>query len=274
MLKLITNPVLGMVVLICILCPLIACLVLRRISELRNLSAKIWLFSYWIGFLFFPLFIFRKHWEAQMALWKHSFAFLTFVVQMDNNFWEELAKLLVLFFSVWVFKNEVKKVFQKSSTALAFGYWVGLGYGVGEAFTLMISILFPKLGKLFGLNLFFAFVTWIGVYERFMAIQIHAIMGGLVGVGVYFWYKEKSWRKLVWCFVIAILYHELVDGTVLFIMYFQTLKLGQLLQKHLMFGVLPVYLIAGYVIIWFAAVKLKMREAQLAVDSATTSGVS
>ncbi|OGC85596.1 MAG: hypothetical protein A2W07_07305 [candidate division Zixibacteria bacterium RBG_16_43_9] len=259
MVKLITSPILGMVLLICILCPVIVFLVLRKVSEIKTLPIKIWFFSYWVGSIFFPLFIFRKHWEVQMVFWKNNFWFVTFVVQMDNNFWEELAKLLVIFITVWVFRDQIKRFFQKSSSALAFGYWVGLGYGVGEAFTLMLCMLFPKIGKLFGLNLFFAFVTWMGVYERFLAIQIHAIMGGLVGVGVYFWYKDKSWIKLALFFVIAILYHELVDGTVLFIMYFQRLKLAQFLLKYMMFGVLPVYVILGYLILIFLLITLKKR---------------
>jgi hypothetical protein len=256
--KLILSPVLGMILLIGVLAPLIVFLLLKRFSELKTLSIKILLFSYWLGFIFFPLFIFRKHWEAQMVFWKSSFWFVTFVVQMDNNFWEELAKLLVIFITVWVFRDQVKKMFQKSSSALAFGYWVGLGYGVGEAFTLMLCMLFPKAGKLFGLNLFFAFVSWPAVYERFLAIQIHAIMGGLVAAGIYFWYKDKSWIKLVLFFIIALLYHELVDGTVLFITYFQSLKLAQLIQNHFMFVVLPVYVIFGYLVIIFLTRKLKM----------------
>jgi hypothetical protein len=194
-----------------------------------------------------------------MVFWRRSFWFVTFVVQMDNNFWEELAKLLVIFISVWVFRDQVKRIFQKVSSALALGYWVGLGYGVGEAITLMLCMLFPKAGKLFGLNLFFTFVTWPAVYERFLAIQIHAIMGGLVGVGIYFWYKDKSWIKLILFFVIAMLYHELVDGTVLFIAYFQRLKLAQYLQDNLMFGVLPLYVILGYLILVLLNVILKGR---------------
>lgn len=257
--KLIMSPVLGMILLIGVLAPLIVFLLLRRFSELKTLSIKILLFSYWLGFIFFPLFIFRKHWEAWMVFWKSSFWFVTFVVQMDNNFWEELAKLLVIFITVWVFRDQVKKMFQKSSSALAFGYWVGLGYGVGEAFTLMLCMLLPKAGKLFGLNLFFAFVSWPAVYERFLAIQIHAIMGGLVAAGIYFWYKDKSWIKLVLFFIIALLYHELVDGTVLFITYFQRLKLAQLLQEYLMFGVLPLYVILGYLVLVLLNVIFKKR---------------
>ena len=256
--KLIMSPVLGMILLIGVLAPVIVFFLLKRFSGLKTLPAKIWLFSYWLGFIFFPLFIFRKHWEVQMVFWKRSFWFVTFVVQMDNNFWEELAKLLVIFISVWVFREQVKKILQKSSSALAFGYWVGLGYGVGEAFTLMLCMLFPKVGKLFGLNLFFAFVSWPAVYERFLAIQIHAIMGGLVAAGIYFWYKDKSWIKLVLFFIIALLYHELVDGTVLFITYFQSLKLAQLIQNYFMFGVAPVYVIFGYLVIIILAKKLKM----------------
>lgn len=165
--KLILNPVLGMIILIGVLAPVIVFLLLKRFSELKTLSVRIWLFSYWVGFIFFPLFIFRKHWEAQMVFWKNNFWFVTFVVQMDNNFWEELAKLLVIFITVWVFRDQVKRIFQKSSSALAFGFWAGLGYGIGEAFTLLLSILFPKLSRIFGLNLFLAFVTWMGIYERF-----------------------------------------------------------------------------------------------------------
>jgi hypothetical protein len=68
-----TAPILGMIFLIGILCPFVAFLILRKISDLKNLAIKIWLVSFGIGFAFFPLLIQRKHWELKMVLWKNTF---------------------------------------------------------------------------------------------------------------------------------------------------------------------------------------------------------
>jgi len=253
-------PILGMVFMIGVLCPLVSFLILRKISDLKNLAIKIWLVSFGIGFVFFPLLIQRKHWELSMILWKNTFWFATFIVQMHNNFWEELGKLLAIFIVCWIYKSKIKDYLLKASNALAFGYWVGLAYGVGEAITLMLAMLFPKYSQFTGMKLFLAFVTWASVYERSLAIQIHAIMGTLIGMGVFHLFKNKSWAKLFLFFILAMLYHELVDGTVLVMMYYPQLSWVKFLAKNLMYVILPIYVALGYVVIFVMTGIIKRKK--------------
>jgi hypothetical protein len=255
-------PILGMIFLIGILCPFVAFLILRKISDLKNLAIRIWLASFGIGFAFFPLLIQRKHWELKMVLWRNTFWFVTFIIQMDNNFWEELGKLLTIFIICWIYKSKIKDYLLKASNALAFGFWVGLAYGVGEAITLMLAMLLPKYSQFTGMKLFLAFVTWASVYERFLAIQIHAMMGALVGMGVFHLFKNRSWIRLILFSILAMLYHELVDGTVLLIMYYPNLSWVKSLAKNLVYVILPTLVALGYMIVFLISRIIKKKEVE------------
>jgi hypothetical protein len=129
------------------------------------------------------------------------------------------------------------------------GYWVGLGYGIGEAITLSIIGFFPVLNRIFGIALFMYFTTWHTVWERAYAVQIHAIIGALVGIGFYHWsgLGKKFW--LLFFFILGVLYHELVDGLVLVMMYYPNLKFAKFLGSHFLSITLPVLLVIGYFIL-------------------------
>lgn len=204
--------------------PLILYLIFKRAGNLKKISGKIWVLMFIIAFLFFPLFFFRKHWERALYFFNSNFWFTLCITQMDNNFWEEFAKLLVFIILLKPLKNFIKE--PKESTLL--GYWIGLAYGIGEAVTLTLIALFPKI-NVWAYSLFLLFVTWKWVWERFIAIQVYAIMGAIIGTGVFYWAGLKRKFMFFVFFVIAMLYHEIVDGLVLTMMYFKNIKFFEFL---------------------------------------------
>ncbi len=234
--------------------PFILCLIFRRIKNLKELSWKIWFLMFIVAFLFFPLFFFRKHWERALYFFNSNFWFTLFVTQMDNNFWEEFAKLLVFLIFLKPLKNFLKN--PEESTLL--GYWIGLAYGVGEAVTLSLIAIFPRI-NVWGYSLFLLFITWKWVWERFVAIQAHAIMGAIIGAGVFYWAEAKKKFMFFIFFIIAMLYHELVDGLVLAMMYFRNIDFFEFLAKNIYTITLPVLLITGY-IFWLLIYKLSKRQ--------------
>lgn len=243
-------PIIGMFGIISVAIPLIFYFATRRVGEIKNLSWKLWLAIFIVALIFFPLFLPRKHWERAMVFYNSSFWFVAGVAQMDNNFWEELAKLLVFLIFIGVTHKRLTEYLQSPKEATILGYWIGLSYGIGEAITLTFITLCPKFGQILGISLFLHFTTWKSVLERFMAIQLHAIMGALIGLGL-FWFislKRKWW--LLWFFVIAMLYHELVDGTVIVMTYFYSLSFVKFLARNIYSVTLPVCLVIGYVVLF------------------------
>ena len=242
-------PLVGMFAGISIAIPLVFYFATRHVGEIKNLSWKLWLAIFIVALIFFPLFLPRKHWEKAMVFYNSSFWFVAGVVQMDNNFWEELAKLLVFLIFIGLTHKRFAEYFRSPKEATILGYWIGLSYGIGEAVTLTFIALYPKLGQILGISLFLLFINWTAVLERFMAIQLHAIMGALIGLGL-FWFialKRKWW--LLWFFVIAMLYHELVDGTVIAMKYFYSLSLFKFLARNIYSVTLPLCLVIGYVVL-------------------------
>lgn len=232
-----------------ILIPTSYYLIFRNKAGLNKISFWIWAITGFIAGVFFPIFLFRKHWETAMVFAKNTFWFVAGVVQMDNNFWETLAKLLVLLILLVLNHKNNLAVYQRKSSSTILGYWVGLGYGIGEALTLSIIGYFPVLNRIFGISLFMYFTTWFAVWERAYAIQIHAVIGALVGIGFYHWFglRKKFWLLIF--FVIGMFYHELVDGLVLVMMYYRTIRFVNFLASHLLPITLPALLIIGYLIL-------------------------
>jgi hypothetical protein len=207
----------------------------------------------------FPLLIPRKHIELKLAEAVPSFWFILGVVQMHNNIYEEVGKLIALFLALLIFKNSFKSLFSSERNAILLGSWGGLGYGVGEAVTLTLIAYKPFLGKLAGFNLLWLFVTWNWVLERAMAIVLHGVLGGFVGLSLFFILKRKWWRAFLF-FFLALLYHELVDGTVIFISYNRGNSIAQFLSAHLLNFVLPLYVFIGILSLFLIFVGSKYEE--------------
>lgn len=244
-------PLVGMFGIISVAIPLVFYFATRHVGEIKNLSWKLWLAIFIVALIFFPIFLPRKHWEKAMVFYNSSFWFVAGVAQMDNNFWEELAKLLVFLIFIGVTHKRLTECLQSPKEATILGYWIGLSYGIGEAVTLTFVALHPKLGQILGISLFLFFTTWASVLERFIAIQLHAIMGALIGLGLFWFISLKRRWWLLWFFVIAMLYHELVDGTVIAMRYFRSLRLFEFLANNIYSVTLPVCLVIGYVVLLF-----------------------
>ena len=232
--------------------PTVYYLIFRKRALLDKIPARVWAITGLIAFIFFPAFLFRKHWERALVFAKNTFWFVAGVAQMDNNFWETLAKLLVIVIFILLTRDTGKEIFKRKSSSLIFGYWAGLCYGIGEAITLSIIGYFPVLNRVFGINLFMYFTTWYAVWERAYAIQIHAIIGALVGLGFYHWFGLAKRGWLLFFFIVGILYHELVDGLVLVMMYYPRQGFSKFISTNILTITLPVLLVIGYLILFIA----------------------
>ncbi|MCX8014429.1 MAG: hypothetical protein N2748_00270 [candidate division WOR-3 bacterium] len=232
--------------------PIVYYFIFHKKIETNKIPVWVWSLIGLIAFLFFPAFLFRKHWEKALVFAYNKFWFIIGVVQMDNNFWETLAKLLVIVIFIALTKDKGKDVFKQKSSATIFGYWIGLCYGIGEALTLTIIGYFPVLNRIFGINLFLYFTTWYSVWERAYAIQIHAIIGAVIGLGFYYWYglAKKCW--LLFFFIIGILYHELVDGLVLVMLHFPRMSWVKFFSANIYTTTLPILVVVGYIILFIA----------------------
>lgn len=162
------------------------------------------------SFLSVLVFMLRKHWEFYLFTLKQSFWYDIGVIQVDNSFWEGLAKLLVLFLAL-----RIKKL-----KPWVTGYWIGLYYGTGEAVMLALLMIYPGYAHYFSLNTFGLFLQPGFIYERFWAIQIHAVIGAILGVGAGEYLSKKKVKTLVFFFLLAMLYHIFVDGNITFLWYF------------------------------------------------------
>ncbi|HDM90576.1 MAG TPA: hypothetical protein ENG67_05150 [candidate division WOR-3 bacterium] len=223
-------------------------LFLYKNKETRDLRGPRLLYAGLIAFILFPLLLPRKHFEGWLIQQNSDFYFVAFVVQMHNNLYEELAKLISLILAVLLLKERGQKVLSSFRGALYLGYALGLFYGVGEAVTLTLIAKNPPLYRIFGVNLFLLFINYRWLWERFLALQMHGIMGGLVGIGYHYLRKKNLWRFLLF-FLIAILYHELVDGLIIYIGYNAGRPLARFLLNHLFTVVLPAEVAIGYIIL-------------------------
>ena len=209
-----TDALLGLIGICAIAFPAIVYVVLRRKAGMATLPLRWWLILYAVAFMFQPIFLLRKHLEV--ALIRNNPSLPTaLLAQVDNGWWEELAKLLALLVVFWLARDHIKPLLQKLPSAMGLGYWVGLAYGVGEAIVLAILFIAPNLAQLFSVNTFTPFmIGWGYVYERFWAMQIHAVMGALIGAGLWCWFNQRRAGLILW-FVVAMLYHHLVDGPII-----------------------------------------------------------
>jgi hypothetical protein len=211
----------GMIIIVAIISPIIVYICLKKFTNLKTLACKCWINAYWLAFIFFPLFIFRKHWEfawknfwyANSTSYLEAFLKVGIVVQMVNNLFENVGKLFPMLILVGIFLNEVKPYFEKKRSALTLGFWFGLCYGCGEALSLTFGRVFPGLAQIFGFpSLANPVIGWFNVYVRGLATYMHGVMGALIGLGLYFWYKQRSWFKLLLFLFFAMLYQLIVDA--------------------------------------------------------------
>ncbi len=210
-----TDAFIGLILICAIILPAAIYLILRGITPLKQLALKWWWVLYAIAFIAQPIFLLRKHWEGALVLTNPSSLTLQLIAQADNAWWEELAKLLALVIIIWLARDQVKPFFKKLSTSINLGLWAGLAYGAGEAVVLGVLFAAPNLAPIFGMHTFSPFTLgWAFVLERIWAMQMHAIMGALVGVGLWAWYQGQRGRFVVW-FIIAMLYHDFVDGQII-----------------------------------------------------------
>ncbi len=247
-------------ILICVLgLPCLAWLVLRRVDGLRLVPTWAWLGLYAIAFLLQPLFLLRKHWEGALTLAYPTFAGYM-LIQVDNEFWEEAAKLVAILLAARGVARRLPALLARPSALAALGFWVGLAYGLGEAVMLAVLIMHPALNPLFGLSLFSPYLVGLAyVYERFWAVQVHAVLGGLVGLGVWTAYRSGALRPrggLVLCLLAAMLYHHLVDGIIITAQFFPAV--GQWLQGAAAWWLIPLVAL-GYGALLLAVSGLEWR---------------
>lgn len=209
-----TDALIGLIALCAIVVPSIAFFVLRRRAGMADLPARLWLTLYIVAFVAQPIFLMRKHLEGAIVTSSQSFGAVA-LAQIDNAWWEELAKLLAILIVVRVARERLMPLLRTLTSAIGLGFWAGLAYGAGEAVVLAILFAIPSLGPIFGMRTFTPFMFgWEFVYERFWAMQMHAIMGALIGIGLWAWTRGRRWEMVAW-FVAAMLYHHLVDGAII-----------------------------------------------------------
>jgi hypothetical protein len=210
-----TDAFIGNLILCGLLTPAIAWLVLRLWGGPAGVKARDWLLIYGLAALLYLAVLPRKHIEvAILRRWPHEYWAATLTV-IDNEWWEELAKLLVLLIVLWLAGGRLRSLFTHKRPALVIGYWAGLCYGIAEAVTLAALFVWPQWASIFGIKTFTPYmVGWAFVRERLWAVHIHAVMGALIGLGLYGLIGLKSRGRFVAFFILAMLYHHLVDGLI------------------------------------------------------------
>jgi hypothetical protein len=248
----------GLVIICAFIFPAVALLILRRKAGLDHISVR-WLLSLYVfAFLLQPVFLFRKLWEGALVATGATLPKLM-LAQVDNGLWETVAKLLALVGLSYFARNRIKPALGKLSTAMSLGYWAGLAYGVGEAVVLAILFIAPALSPIFGMNTFTPFMlSWPFVYERFWAMQIHAIIGVFVGIGVWHWTQGRPWRFVLW-FVVAMAYHDFVDGLIIVAGYSSLL---QTLIARLGMAFVPLLTVIGYGLVALVSWQLNRRPSR------------
>lgn len=240
-----------------IILPFVTFLLIRLERNMKNLPLGFYLLIYVVGVLIFPLLLPRKHIEFWMVMKNSSFPFVLTVVQMHNNIYEEVGKLLILLLGYFIFRESFKRIKNRLRTFFLIGLFAGISYGVGEALTLSLIAIKPGLSKFFGINLTLLFITWRWGLERFYAILLHGIMGSLVGLAIFLWRRDKKFSIL--CFILALLFHEFVDGTYIYMKYFMHTGLSKFIISHIYDVVLPLQILTGGGISSLAYFSLKRR---------------
>lgn len=205
----------GLIVLCALLTPAIVLVILRRWGGLARVKAREWLLLYGLGALMCLAVLPRKHIEgAIIRRWPRQ-AWAYHLAQVDNEWWEQLGKLIALLLMLWLARY-LHALFVHRRSALALGYWAGLCYGMGEALILAALFTWPQWGRFFGVQTFTPYmVGWAYVWERLWAMHMHAVMGALIGLGLFGLIGQHSRLRFVLFFVLAMLYHHLVDGIII-----------------------------------------------------------
>ncbi len=260
-----SEAILGLILICGIGLPSVAWLIIRHMGGLRMLPAWAWLALYAVALLLHPPFLLRKHLEVALLTANPG---LTgqMLAQVDNEFWEQVAKLVAILLAAFFLARRYPALLARPTALAALGFWAGLAYGVGEAVMLAILILCPALNPIFGMSLFTPFLVGFAyVYERFWAIQVHAVMGGFVGLGVWTAFRNGVFRPrggLVLWFLAAMLYHHLVDGIIILAQFYP--RLAQFLRGAALWWLVALVAL-GYValLVAIAAVKRQTRKERI-----------
>jgi len=212
-----------------------------------HIKNKMWVYFFISGFLFQIIFLLRKHWEVYLLSLNTSLWYVLTVVQADNAFWEELAKLLAVLVVIYFLDKNMMVQFKDLKYSTAIFTYTGLAYGIGEAMSLMFLYYYPQYGQIFGLQIPVGLTLGFGyVLERFLAIQGHGIMGGIIGIGFGSYVFNKKFGILLIYFIIAIFYHMFIDGFVILFQYYP-----QFYSFSNAMFVLVLSILLGYVLLYF-----------------------
>ena len=246
-----TDAFIGLIALGAALTPAIVMLILHRWGRLASVKTREWLLLYGLGALLCVAVLPRKHIESAIIMHWPRQAWAYHLAQVDNEWWEQIGKLVAILLALWL-ARDLRALFLHKRSALAVGYWVGLCYGIGEALLLAALFTWPQWGRYFGVQTFTPYlVGWGYVWERLWTMHIHALMGGLIGLGLFGLMALHSWRWMVACFVLAMLYHHLVDGLIIEAAF--SPRVAQLLQQAGMWLV-PILTVFGLAILAVVAV--------------------
>jgi hypothetical protein len=224
---------------------------------------------FFLGFITCFAVIFRKLWEGYFVMRGVGLGG-NLLLLVDNAFWEELGKLAALLVALVLARRAAAKAGRAPAAtaddssrlarlpALTLGYWVGLGYGSGEAILLSLAFLHPGVFQYTGLHTFGAFLVPLFIYDRFWAIQLHAVMGVIIALGIS-WPRERlatsparepsagrDRGRLVALFALAMLFHVLVDGTVVLAQTFP----GMVRYYPPDLAYTPALVVFGYIYMW------------------------
>ncbi|SHE42716.1 hypothetical protein SAMN02745195_00336 [Thermoanaerobacter uzonensis DSM 18761] len=212
-----------------------------------HIKNRMWVYLFISGFLFQIIFLLRKHWEVYLLSLNTSLWYVLTIVQADNAFWEELAKLLAVLVVVYFLDKNMMVQFKDLKYSTAIFTYTGLAYGIGEAMSLMFLFYHPQYGQIFGMQFPVGLTLGFGyVLERFFAILAHGIMGGIIGIGFSRYVFNKKFISLLIYFIIAMFYHMFIDGFVILCQYY--------LQFYSLFNsmsFLVLSILLGYVLLYF-----------------------
>ncbi len=239
-----TDAFVGLIALGAVVTPVVAALILRRWGGLAGVRPRAWLLLHLLGALMCVAVLPRKHIESAIIMRWPGQAWAYHLAQVDNEWWEQVGKLVAIALAM-LLARDLRPLFAAKRSALALGYWAGLSYGIGEALLLAALFTWPQWGPLFGVQTFTPYlVGWAYVWERLWTMHIHAVMGGLIGLGLHGWIALRSRRRLVLGFGLAMLFHHLVDGLIIQAAF--TPDLARLLQQAGMWFV-PLLTVVGLI---------------------------
>lgn len=201
------------------------------------LKGKRW-YELFLGYgailFFFILVFFRKKWQIIPG----SNLNKAILVTLSNALWESGAKIVILS-GLWFWLNR--------RLSLPIALWAGAMYGIGEALMLSSFVLFPGLDRFFNLNFFLVFISWGFFLERCWCIAIHAIISGLLWMGMKFLLEKKRPAPFLGFLGLAVAYHFGIDLIIVLVIFDSGLK-RFFPPPHLFY---PVALIIGVGVLLF-----------------------